>query len=84
MKFDYNVKFLLGSYCIESISVLSEIQLFLIFINFLFLDDELLFDDNCKKFVVFDCYLSDSKIVFNLGIMDLLKCDDIKKLSIIL
>lgn len=84
MKPDHNVKFSLGSHCTESTSALSEIQSSLTSINSLPSDDELSPDDNCKKSAVPDCHLSDSKTVFNLGTMDLPKCDDTKKSSIIL
>ncbi|XP_031222918.1 protein FAM135A isoform X5 [Mastomys coucha] len=84
MKPDHNVKFSLGSHCTESTSALSEIQSSLTSINSLPSDDELSPDDNCKKSAVPDCHLSDSKTVFNLGTMDLPKCDETKKSSIIL
>ncbi|XP_052049002.1 protein FAM135A isoform X2 [Apodemus sylvaticus] len=82
MRPDHNVKFSLGSHCTESTSALSEIQSSLTSINSLPSDDELSPDDNCKKSAVPDCHLSDNKAV--LGTMDLPKCDDTKKSSIIL
>lgn len=84
MKSDYNVKFSLGSHCTESTSALSEIQSSLTSINSLPSDDELSPDENSKKSVVPECHLSDSKTVLNLGTIDLPKCDDTKKSSIIL
>ncbi|XP_029413668.1 protein FAM135A isoform X6 [Nannospalax galili] len=84
MKPDYNVKFSLGSHCTESTSALSEIQSSLTSINSLPSDDELSPDENSKKSSVPECHLSDSKTVLNLGTMDLPKCDDTKKSSIIL
>ncbi|XP_023591637.1 protein FAM135A isoform X6 [Trichechus manatus latirostris] len=84
MKPDYNVKFSLESHCTESTSALSEIQSSLTSINSLPSDDELSPDENSKKFVVPECHLSDSKTVLNLGTIDLPKCDDSKKSSIIL
>ncbi|XP_053458211.1 protein FAM135A isoform X2 [Nycticebus coucang] len=84
MKPDYNVKFSLGSHCTESTSALSEIQSSLTSINSLPSDDELSPDENSKKCVVSECHLSDSKTVLNLGTIDLPKCDDTKKSSIIL
>uniref|UniRef100_A0A8D2CYR3 Family with sequence similarity 135 member A n=1 Tax=Sciurus vulgaris TaxID=55149 RepID=A0A8D2CYR3_SCIVU len=85
MKTDSNVKFSLGSHCTESTSALSEIQSSLTSINSLPSDDELLSpDENSKKSVVPECHLSDSKTVLNLGTIDLPKCDDTKKSSIIL
>uniref|UniRef100_A0A5F9DSC8 Family with sequence similarity 135 member A n=1 Tax=Oryctolagus cuniculus TaxID=9986 RepID=A0A5F9DSC8_RABIT len=84
MKPDYNVKFSLGSHCTESTSALSEIQSSLTSINSLPSDDELSPDENSKKSVVPECHLSDSKTVLNLGTIDLPKCDDTKKSSIIL
>ncbi|GAB1284846.1 Protein FAM135A [Apodemus speciosus] len=84
MKPDHNVKFSLGSHCTESTSALSEIQSSLTSINSLPSDDELSPDDNCKKSAVPDSHLSDNKPGFNLGTMDLPKCDDSKKSSIIL
>ncbi|XP_029331782.1 protein FAM135A isoform X6 [Mus caroli] len=84
MKPDHNVKLSLGSHCTESTSALSEIQSSLTSINSLPSDDELSPDDNCKKSAVPDCHLSDSQTVFNLGTMDLPKCDDTKKSGIIL
>ncbi|XP_021053284.1 protein FAM135A isoform X1 [Mus pahari] len=84
MKPDHNVKFSLGSHCTESTSALSEIQSSLTSINSLPSDDELSPDDTCKRSAVPDCHLSDSKTVFSLGTMDLPKCDDTKKSSIIL
>ncbi|XP_049751112.1 protein FAM135A isoform X6 [Elephas maximus indicus] len=84
MKPDYNVKFSLESHCTESTSALSEIQSSLTSINSLPSDDELSPDENSKKFVVPECHLSDSKTILNLGTIDLPKCDDSKKSSIIL
>nr|XP_035923067.1 protein FAM135A isoform X2 [Halichoerus grypus] len=84
MKPDYNVKFSLGSHCTESTSALSEIQSSLTSINSLPSDDELSPDENSKKSVVPECHLSDSKTVLNLGTIDLPKCDNSKKSSIIL
>lgn len=84
MKPDHNVKFSLGSHCTESTSALSEIQSSLTSINSLPSDDELSPDDNFKKSAVPDSHLSDSKPGFNLGTMDLPKCDDTKKSSVIL
>ncbi|KAM6185281.1 protein FAM135A isoform 1-T1 [Rhynchocyon petersi] len=84
MKPDCNVKFSLGSHCTESTSALSEIQSSLTSINSLPSDDELSPDENCKKSVVPECHLSDSKTLLNLGTIDLPKCDDSKKSSIIL
>ncbi|KAL2792032.1 protein FAM135A isoform a [Daubentonia madagascariensis] len=84
MKPDYNVKFSLGSHCTESTSALSEIQSSLTSINSLPSDDELSPDENSKKSIVPECNLSDSKTVLNLGTIDLPKCDDSKKSSIIL
>ncbi|XP_040329816.1 protein FAM135A isoform X7 [Herpailurus yagouaroundi] len=84
MKPDYNVKFSLGSHCTESTSALSEIQSSLTSINSLPSDDELSPDENSKKPVVPECHLSDSKSVLNVGTVDLPKCDDSKKSSIIL
>ncbi|KAF3831687.1 hypothetical protein GH733_000499 [Mirounga leonina] len=84
MKPDYNVKFSLGSHCTESTSALSEIQSSLTSINSLPSDDELSPDENSKKSVVPECHLSDSKTVLNLGTVDLPKCDNSKKSSIIL
>ncbi|XP_077623369.1 protein FAM135A isoform X2 [Crocuta crocuta] len=84
MKPDYNVKFSLGSHCTESTSALSEIQSSLTSINSLPSDDELSPDENSKKSVVPECHLSDSKPIINLGTVDLPKCDNSKKSSIIL
>ncbi|XP_006899545.1 PREDICTED: protein FAM135A-like [Elephantulus edwardii] len=84
MKPDYNVKFSLGSHCTESTSALSEIQSSLTSINSLPSDDELSPDENSKKSVVPECLRSDSKTVLNLGTIDLPRCDDSKKSSIIL
>uniref|UniRef100_A0A8C8YNC9 Family with sequence similarity 135 member A n=1 Tax=Prolemur simus TaxID=1328070 RepID=A0A8C8YNC9_PROSS len=84
MKPDYNVKFSLGSHCTESTSALSEIQSSLTSINSLPSDDELSPDENSKKSILPECHLSDSKTVLNLGTIDLPKCDDTKKSSIIL
>lgn len=84
MKPDHNVKFSLGSHCTESTSALSEIQSSLTSINSLPSDDELSPDDNSKKSAVPECHLSDSKTVLNLETMDLPKCDDSKKSSILL
>uniref|UniRef100_A0A8C3VL66 Family with sequence similarity 135 member A n=1 Tax=Catagonus wagneri TaxID=51154 RepID=A0A8C3VL66_9CETA len=84
MKPDYNVKFSLGSHCTESTSAFSEIQSSLTSINSLPSDDELSPDENPKKSVVPECHLSDSKTVLNLGTVDVPKCDDRKKSSIIL
>nr|XP_048286406.1 protein FAM135A isoform X3 [Myodes glareolus] len=84
MKPDHNVKFSLGSHCTESTSALSEIQSSLTSINSLPSDDELSPDDTCKKSAVPECHLSDSKTVLNLETMDLPKCDDSKKSSILL
>ncbi|XP_063083103.1 protein FAM135A isoform X11 [Cavia porcellus] len=84
MKPDCNVKFSLGSHCTESTSALSEIQSSLTSINSLPSDDELSPDENSKKCVVPECHLSDSKTVLNLGTVDLPKCDETKKSSIIL
>ncbi|XP_039101736.1 protein FAM135A isoform X2 [Hyaena hyaena] len=84
MKPDYNVKFSLGSHCTESTSALSEIQSSLTSINSLPSDDELSPDENSKKSVVPECHLSDSKPILNLGTVDLPKCDNSKKSSIIL
>ncbi|XP_069343414.1 protein FAM135A isoform X1 [Eulemur rufifrons] len=84
MKPDYNVKFSLGSHCTESTSALSEIQSSLTSINSLPSDDELSPDENSKKSILPECHLSDSKTILNLGTIDLPKCDDTKKSSIIL
>ncbi|XP_027248620.1 protein FAM135A isoform X3 [Cricetulus griseus] len=84
MKPEHNVKFSLGSHCTESTSALSEIQSSLTSINSLPSDDELSPDDNCKKSAVPECHLSDKKTVLNIGTIDLPKCDDNKKSSIIL
>ncbi|XP_045861104.1 protein FAM135A isoform X4 [Meles meles] len=84
MKPDCNVKFSLGSHCTESTSALSEIQSSLTSINSLPSDDELSPDENSKKSVVPECHLSDSKTVLNLGPVDLPKCNNTKKSSIIL
>uniref|UniRef100_A0A8C6DV64 Family with sequence similarity 135 member A n=1 Tax=Moschus moschiferus TaxID=68415 RepID=A0A8C6DV64_MOSMO len=84
MKPDCNVKFSLGSHCTESTSAFSEIQSSLTSINSLPSDDELSPDENPKKSAVSECHLSDSKTVFNLGTIDVPKCDDRKKSSIIL
>ncbi|KAM6166214.1 protein FAM135A isoform 5-T5 [Erethizon dorsatum] len=84
MKPDCNVKFSLGSHCTESTSAFSEIQSSLTSINSLPSDDELSPDENSKKSVVTECHLSDSKTVLNLGTVDLPKCDETKKSSIIL
>uniref|UniRef100_A0A2K6EMW5 Family with sequence similarity 135 member A n=1 Tax=Propithecus coquereli TaxID=379532 RepID=A0A2K6EMW5_PROCO len=84
MKPDYNVKFSLGSHCTESTSALSEIQSSLTSINSLPSDDELSPDENSKKSILPECHLSDSKTALNLGTIDLPKCDDTKKSSIIL
>uniref|UniRef100_A0A8C2UGI3 Family with sequence similarity 135 member A n=1 Tax=Chinchilla lanigera TaxID=34839 RepID=A0A8C2UGI3_CHILA len=84
MKPDCNVKFSLGSHCTESTSALSEIQSSLTSINSLPSDDELSPDENSKKSAVPECHLSDSKTILNLGILDLPKCDETKKSSIIL
>ncbi|XP_027457916.1 protein FAM135A isoform X4 [Zalophus californianus] len=84
MKPGYNVKFSLGSHCTESTSALSEIQSSLTSINSLPSDDELSPDENSKKSVIPECHLSDSKTVLNLGTIDLPKCDNSKKSSIIL
>ncbi|XP_051060550.1 protein FAM135A isoform X5 [Phodopus roborovskii] len=84
MKPEHNVKFSLGSHCTESTSALSEIQSSLTSINSLPSDDELSPDDSCKKLAVPECHLSDGKTAVNLGTMDLPKCDDAKKSSIIL
>ncbi|XP_052601237.1 protein FAM135A isoform X3 [Peromyscus californicus insignis] len=84
MKPEHNVKFSLGSHRTESTSALSEIQSSLTSINSLPSDDELSPDDSCKKSVVPEGHLSDSKTICNLGTMDLPKCDDSRKSSIIL
>ncbi|XP_060045970.1 protein FAM135A isoform X6 [Erinaceus europaeus] len=84
MKPDYNVKFSLGSHCTESTSALSEIQSSLTSINSLPSDDELSPDENSKKPVIPECHLSDSKTVLSLATINLPKCDDSKKSSIIL
>ncbi|XP_006835811.1 PREDICTED: protein FAM135A isoform X1 [Chrysochloris asiatica] len=84
MKPDCNIKFSLESHCTESTSALSEIQSSLTSINSLPSDDELSPDENSKKSVGPECHLSDSKTVLNLGTIDLPKCDDSKKSSIIL
>ncbi|KAM8937594.1 protein FAM135A [Lycaon pictus] len=84
MKPDCNVKFSLGSHCTESTSALSEIQSSLTSINSLPSDDELSPDENSKKSFVPECHLSDSKTLLNLGTIDLPKCDNSKKSSIIL
>ncbi|XP_075836682.1 protein FAM135A isoform X3 [Microtus pennsylvanicus] len=84
MKPDHNVKLSLGSHCTESTSAVSEIQSSLTSINSLPSDDELSPDDNSKKSAVPECHLSDSKTVLNLETMDLSKCDDSKKSSILL
>ncbi|XP_004400032.1 PREDICTED: protein FAM135A isoform X3 [Odobenus rosmarus divergens] len=84
MKPGYNVKFSLGSHCTESTSALSEIQSSLTSINSLPSDDELSPDENSKKSVIPECHLSDNKTVLNLGTIDLPKCDNSKKSSIIL
>ncbi|XP_051008926.1 protein FAM135A isoform X4 [Acomys russatus] len=84
MKPDHSVKFSLGSHCTESTSALSEIQSSLTSINSLPSDDELSPDDNCKKYAVPECHLSGSKTALHLGTVDLPRCDDTKKSSIIL
>nr|XP_033723289.1 protein FAM135A isoform X4 [Tursiops truncatus] len=84
MKPDHNVKFSVGSHCTESTSAFSEIQSSLTSINSLPSDDELSPDENPKKSVVPECHLSDSRTVLNLGTIDVPKCDDRKKSSIIL
>ncbi|XP_072688544.1 protein FAM135A isoform X8 [Canis lupus baileyi] len=84
VKPDCNVKFSLGSHCTESTSALSEIQSSLTSINSLPSDDELSPDENSKKSFVPECHLSDSKTLLNLGTIDLPKCDNSKKSSIIL
>uniref|UniRef100_A0A8C0E3T8 Family with sequence similarity 135 member A n=1 Tax=Balaenoptera musculus TaxID=9771 RepID=A0A8C0E3T8_BALMU len=84
MKPDHNVKFSLGSHCTESTSAFSEIQSSLTSINSLPSDDELSPDENPKKSVVPECHLSDSRAVLNLGTIDVPKCDDRKKSSILL
>ncbi|KAM9060438.1 protein FAM135A isoform 3-T3 [Megaptera novaeangliae] len=84
MKPDLNVKFSLGSHCTESTSAFSEIQSSLTSINSLPSDDELSPDENPKKSVVPECHLSDSRAVLNLGTIDVPKCDDRKKSSILL
>ncbi|XP_061063051.1 protein FAM135A isoform X2 [Eubalaena glacialis] len=84
MKPDHNVKFSLGSHCTESTSAFSEIQSSLTSINSLPSDDELSPDENPKKSVVPECHLSDSRTVLNLGTIDVPKCDDRKKSSILL
>ncbi|XP_021569938.1 protein FAM135A isoform X5 [Carlito syrichta] len=84
MKPDYNVKFSLGSHCTESTSAVSEIQSSLTSINSLPSDDELSPDESSKKSVVPECHLSDNRTVLHLGTVDLPKCEDTKKSSIIL
>ncbi|KFO18749.1 Protein FAM135A [Fukomys damarensis] len=84
MKPDDNVKFSLGSHCTESTSALSEIQSSLTSINSLLSDDELSPHENSKKSIVPECQLSNSKTVLNLGTIDLPKCEETKKSSIIL
>nr|XP_004653118.2 protein FAM135A isoform X2 [Jaculus jaculus] len=84
MKPDYNVKFSLGSHCTESTSAFSEIQSSLTSINSLPSDDELSPDESAQKSTIIECHLSDSKTVLNLGTIDLPKCDDAKKSSVIL
>ncbi|XP_026948887.1 protein FAM135A isoform X3 [Sagmatias obliquidens] len=84
MKPDHNVKFSVGSHCTESTSAFSEIQSSLTSINSLPSDDELSPDENPKKSVVPECHLSDSRTVLNLGTIDVPKCDDRKKSSIVL
>ncbi|XP_062952429.1 protein FAM135A isoform X2 [Cynocephalus volans] len=84
MKTDCNVKFSLGSHCTESTSALSEIQSSLTSINSLPSDDELSPDEISKKSLIPECHLSDNKTVLNLGTIDLPKCDNIKKSSVIL
>ncbi|XP_066867484.1 protein FAM135A isoform X12 [Kogia breviceps] len=84
MKPDHNVKFSVGSHCTESTSAFSEIQSSLTSINSLPSDDELSPDENPKKSAVPECHLSDSRTVLNLGTIDVPKCDDRKKSSIIL
>ncbi|XP_008567452.1 PREDICTED: protein FAM135A isoform X3 [Galeopterus variegatus] len=84
MKTDCNVKFSLGSHCTESTSALSEIQSSLTSINSLPSDDELSPDESSKKSFVPECHLSDNKTVLNLVTIDLPKCDNIKKSSVIL
>ncbi|XP_074189263.1 protein FAM135A isoform X9 [Rhinolophus sinicus] len=85
MKPDCNTKFSLGSHCTESTSALSEIQSSLTSINSLPSDDELSPDENSKKSVTPECHPSDSKtILTTLETIDLSKCDDAKKSSIVL
>lgn len=85
MKPDCNIKFSLGSHCTESTSALSEIQSSLTSINSLPSDDELSPDENSKKSVTPECHPSDSKtILTTLETIDLSKCDDAKKSSIVL
>ncbi|KAM4866320.1 protein FAM135A isoform 2-T2 [Thomomys bottae] len=84
VKPDYNVKVSLESHCTESMSALSEIQSSLTSINSLPSDDELSPDENSKKSVVPECHLADSKTVLSLGTVDLPKCGDTNKSSIIL
>ncbi|XP_075411038.1 protein FAM135A isoform X4 [Tenrec ecaudatus] len=84
MKPDCNIQLSLENHCTESTSALSEIQSSLTSINSLPSDDELSPDENSKKSLVPECHLSDSKTVFNLGTVDLPKCDDSKNSSITL
>ncbi|KAM5284758.1 protein FAM135A isoform 2-T2 [Hipposideros larvatus] len=85
MKPDCNIKFSLGSHCTESTSALSEIQSSLTSINSLPSDDELSPDENSKKSLIPECHPSNSKTrLSTLGTIDLPKCDDAKKSSIVL
>nr|XP_044632902.1 protein FAM135A isoform X4 [Equus asinus] len=84
MRADASVKLSLGSHCTESTSALSEVQSSLTSINSLPSDDELSPEESSRKPVAPECHLSDSKTVLNLGTVDLPKCDNSKKSSIIL
>ncbi|XP_028927953.1 protein FAM135A isoform X3 [Ornithorhynchus anatinus] len=84
LKPDYNIKISVESHCTESTSALSEIQSSLTSINSLPSDDdELSPDENSKLSIVPECHLSDSKTVFDVGIIDMSKYDS-KRSSIIL
>ncbi|XP_046495286.1 protein FAM135A isoform X3 [Equus quagga] len=84
MRADASVKLSLGSHCTESTSALSGVQSSLTSINSLPSDDELSPEESSRKPVAPECHLSDSKTVLNLGTVDLPKCDNSKKSSIIL
>ncbi|XP_038603472.1 protein FAM135A isoform X2 [Tachyglossus aculeatus] len=84
LKPDCNIKISIESHCTESTSALSEIQSSLTSINSLPSDDdELSPDENSKLSIVPECHLSDSKTVFDLGIIDMPQYDS-KRSSIIL